>query len=189
MSRIGKQPVQIPAGVTVEISGNTIRVKGPKGELKREIHPNITAAVEGDKIIVKRKSDSKFDKSLHGLFRNLIRNMTEGVSKGYEKRLEIVGVGFRFKAAGDKLTLNLGFSHPVEHKAPQGITFEEDKENKGAFIIKGIDKEIVGHVAAVVRGYKPPEPYKGKGIRYLGEYVPKKAGKTAASAAGGGATA
>lgn len=184
MSRIGKQPVQIPAGVTVEINGNIIKVKGPKGELSREVHPNITATIENNQIIVKRKSDSKLDKSLHGLFRNLIRNMTEGVSKGYEKRLEIVGVGFRFKTAGDKLTLNLGFSHPVEYKAPQGITFEDDKENKGAFIIKGIDKEIVGHVAAVVRGYKPPEPYKGKGIRYLGEYVPKKAGKTAAGATG-----
>lgn len=179
MSRIGKQPVKLPAGVTVELKGQHISVKGPKGELKLDIHPNISAGVTAEEITLTRKNDSKLSKSLHGLTRSLLNNMVEGVTQGFEKKLEILGVGYRAAIAGTKLTLNLGFSHPIEFQAPQGIAIEIDKEKKNILIIKGIDKQLLGEVAAKIRSYKKPEPYKGKGIRYLGEYVAQKAGKAA----------
>jgi large subunit ribosomal protein L6 len=179
MSRIGIQPIEVPSGVTVEISKDEIKVKGSKGELKRSIHPSITVEQTDNIIKVTRASDSKEDRSLHGLFRSLIFNMVEGVSKGYEKKLEVIGVGYRFQASGSKITLSLGFSHPVEYKAKEGVTFEADPENKQILIVKGIDKEQVGETAAKIRSYRPPEPYKGKGIRYIDEYVARKAGKAA----------
>lgn len=185
MSRIGKQPIEIPSGVTVEITGDQIKVKGSKGELKRKLHPRIEAKQEGSELLVLRKSDSSEDKSLHGLFRSLIASMVEGVSKGFEKKLEVLGVGYRFQAGGNKITLNLGFSHPIEFKAPEGITFEADEENKQIIVIKGMDKETVGEVAAKVRSFRLPEPYKGKGIRYVGEYVARKTGKAAGSGSEG----
>jgi len=185
MSRIGKQPVIIPSGVTIEITNSEIKVKGPKGELKRKLHPLIGVKQEENKIIVTRKGELKEDKSLQGLMRSLIANMVEGVSEGFEKRLDVIGVGYKFQANGNKITLNLGFSHPIEFKAPEGITFEADKENKQTIIIKGADKEALGEAAAKVRSFRPPEPYKGKGIRYKDEHVQRKTGK----AAGSGGTA
>jgi len=181
MSRIGKQPVSIPQGVTAEISGNSIKIKGPKGELKRDIPSQIKVEQKDSTFVVTRKDDTKFSRSLHGLYRALIANMVEGVSQGYVRKLEIVGVGFKFKPNGNKLNLNVGFSHPVDFVAPQGITFEENKDEKNVIIIKGIDKEVIGEVAAKIRAIKPPEPYKGKGIRYFGEHIEKKAGKSAAT--------
>ncbi|MGL5831444.1 MAG: 50S ribosomal protein L6 [Candidatus Altimarinota bacterium] len=179
MSRIGKQPVKLPSGVTVELKGQHLSVKGPKGQLELDIHANITAEVTPEEITLKRRNDSKLSKSLHGLTRSLLSNMVEGVTQGFEKKLEILGVGYRAAIAGTKLTLNLGFSHPIEFQAPQGIAIEIDKEKKNILIIKGIDKQLLGEVAAKIRSYKKPEPYKGKGIRYVGEYVAQKAGKAA----------
>ncbi|MBU1152088.1 50S ribosomal protein L6 [Patescibacteria group bacterium] len=180
MSRIGKQPVLIPSGVTIELKGNNITVKGSKGELKRDLHPNMKIEVKDNEIIVTRPNDEKVNRALHGLTRSLIANMVEGVANGYEKKLEIVGVGYRANASGQKITLNLGFSHPIEYKAPDGVSFELDSEKKNLITVKGIDKEAVGQAAAVVRSYKPPEPYKGKGIKYIDEHIIRKAGKTAA---------
>jgi len=182
MSRIGKLPISIPNGITVDLKNHEISVKGPKGELKKEIHPNIKVEIKDNEIIVTRPNEQKKNKSLHGLTRTLIANMIEGVNKGFEKKLEIIGVGYRANASGNKITLNLGFSHPIEFKAPQGIEFKLDEEKKNIIIINGIDKQIVGEVAAKVRSYRKPEPYKGKGIRYIDEYVARKAGKAAASA-------
>ncbi len=179
MSRIGKNPIQIPAGVTITINGHTISVKGPKGELTQNIHPNMKVEVNENQMTVSRPNDLKLNRSLHGLTRSLLNNMVEGVTKGYEKQLEILGVGYRAAIAGNKLTLNLGFSHPVEFTAPQGISIEVDKDKKNILIIKGSDKQLLGEVAAKIRSYKKPEPYKGKGIRYVGEYVAQKAGKAA----------
>ncbi|MBI2634262.1 50S ribosomal protein L6 [Candidatus Peregrinibacteria bacterium] len=187
MSRVGRQPVQIPNGVTVDIKDHLVTIKGPKGELRREFHPDMKIEVKDNVLTVARSQDTKENRALHGLTRNIMVNMIHGVGKGFEKRLEIIGIGYRAQAAKNKITLTLGFSHPVEYTAPQGIEFKMDEENKNIIIITGIDKEIVGETAAKVRSYRKPEPYKGKGIRYLGEYVPKKAGKAAASAAGGGA--
>ena len=185
MSRIGKQPVIIPGGVTTEIKDSTVTVKGPKGELKTTFHPSMKIEIQDGKIVVSRSGQEKKDKSLHGLTRNLLVNMMEGVTKGYERKLEIVGVGFRAQANKNKLALTLGFSHPVEYVAPIGIEFKMDPENKNTIIITGTDKQIIGEVAANIRGLKKPEPYKGKGIKYFGEKIAKKAGK----AAGAGATA
>jgi large subunit ribosomal protein L6 len=179
MSRIGKQPVIIGAGVTVNINGQDISVKGPKGELKFSAHPNIKLIQEDGKILVSRINDLKLSKSLHGLTRSIVNNMVEGVSKGFEKKLEILGVGYRASVAGNKLTLSLGFSHPIEYTMPQGVSVEIDKEKKNILIVQGIDKEQVGQAAAEIRSFKKPEPYKGKGIRYQGEYVAQKAGKAA----------
>ncbi len=179
MSRIGKQPVLIPNGVTVTVSNQIVNVKGPKGELNFTVHPNAKVAVEGNQIIVTRINDLKLSKSVHGLTRSVLNNLVEGVTKGFEKKLEILGVGYRAAVAGSKLTLNLGFSHPIEYNAPQGVKIEVDKEKKNILIIQGIDKELVGQTAAEIRTFKKPEPYKGKGIRYLGEYVAQKAGKAA----------
>lgn len=184
MSRIGKQPVEVPTGVTVEINGTTVTVKGTKGELKKDFHPNMKIELKDDQIIVTRPDDQKENKALHGLTRSLIANMVEGVTKGFEKQLEIVGVGYRAQASGNKITLNLGFSHPIEYTAPQGIEFEMDKDKKNIITVRGIDKQVVGEAAAKIRSYRKPEPYKGKGIKYIDEYVARKAGK----AAGAGAT-
>lgn len=181
MSRIGKLPINIPSGVTVEVTNGVITVKGTKGELKKNLHPNITLEINDNKLSVKRLNDEKENRALHGLFRSLIANMIEGVTKGFEKRLEIIGVGYRANPSKNKITLTLGYSHPVEYTAPQGIEFKLDEEAKNIIIITGIDKEIVGEVAAKVRSYRKPEPYKGKGIRYQGEYVARKAGKAAAA--------
>jgi large subunit ribosomal protein L6 len=180
MSRIGKNPVQVPAGVTVSITGNTVSVKGPKGELTQTFHPNMKVEIAENEVKVTRPNDLKLNRALHGLTRTLIYNMIEGVTKGYEKQLEIIGVGYRAAIAGSKLTLNLGFSHPVEFNVPKGIIIEMDKDKKNILIIKGTDKQLLGEVSAKIRGFKKPEPYKGKGIRYVGEYVPQKAGKAAA---------
>ncbi len=182
MSRVGKQPITIPSGVTIEIKNNLIVVKGSKGELKKEIHENMKMEMKDGELTVLRPNDSKLNRSLHGLYRSLLANMVEGVSKGFEKRLEIIGVGYRAKTSGKKITLSLGFSHPIEYVAPDGVEFKMDEENKNTIIVTGIDKQLVGEAAAKIRSYKKPEPYKGKGIRYEGEYVARKAGKAAASA-------
>ena len=175
MSRIGKMPVAIPAGVTVDLAeGNLITVKGPKGTLQRKLVDDMNIAIEGVEVVVTRPSDLKRHKSLHGLTRTLIANMVEGVTNGYKKVLEIQGVGYRAAKAGDKLTLTLGYSHPVEMTDPEGITSSVENNR---ITVEGIDKEKVGQYAAEIRIKRPPEPYKGKGIRYQGEKVRRKAGK------------
>ncbi len=182
MSRIGRQPVNIPNGVTVTQDANgEITVKGSKGELKMTPHEKVNVEITENEIVVTRKEEDKFSRSLHGLTRSLLQNLVTGVSEGFEKKLEIIGVGYRAQMQGKKLVLNLGFSHPVEYTPPAGIEIEIDQDKKNILSVKGIDKEVVGHVASIIRGYKKPEPYKGKGIRYQGEYVRRKAGKTAAS--------
>jgi large subunit ribosomal protein L6 len=176
MSRIGKLPIAIPAGVEVKIAaGNEVTVKGPKGTLSRKLSADMTIAQEGATITVTRPNDLKRFKSLHGLTRTLINNMVVGVTEGYVKRLEINGTGYRAAKAGKKLTLSLGYSHPVEMEDPEGITSEVDGTTK--IIISGIDKEKVGQYAANIREKRPPEPYKGKGIKYENEYIRRKAGK------------
>lgn len=187
MSRIGKQPIQIPAGVEVHLKDGDVSVKGPKGSLKFKPHPRIKLKIEDKNLIVERQSNDILDASLHGTTRTLIANMIEGVTKGFSKQMEIQGVGYRAQLQGKKLQLALGFSHPVEFPAPSGITFEIDKEKKNIIIISGIDKELVGQVAANLRSLRKPEPYKGKGIRYVGEVVRRKAGKAAVTAAKGSA--
>lgn len=182
MSRIGKKPVAIPGGVTVEVNGNKIVVKGPKGELSYEHLPEVSVKIEDEKVVVDRKDDTDDSKARHGLTRQLINNMVVGVSEGYEKQLEIIGVGYKAQAKGKSVTLNLGHSHPIEYPAPEGIDISQDEKNKNILIIKGIDKEVVGQVAADIRAYRPPEPYKGKGVKYIDEVIIRKAGKTAASA-------
>lgn len=183
MSRIGKNPITIPEGITVEKrDGNVIFVKGPKGELSTPIHKKIKVDIKDGEITCSRSSDDKFDRSLHGLSRSLIMNMILGVTEGFEKKLEILGVGYRVNLQGRKAVLSLGFSHPIEYEAPEGINLELDKEKKNILIISGINKQTVGEVAAKIRSYRKPEPYKGKGIRYLGEQVARKAGKAAAAA-------
>jgi|AP95_1055475.scaffolds.fasta_scaffold04872_5 large subunit ribosomal protein L6 len=183
MSRIGKKPVAILGGVTVEVNGNNIVVKGPKGELSYAHLPEVTVKVEGDKVIVERINDAQESRARHGLTRQLINNMVVGVSEGYEKQLEIIGVGYKAQAKGKSVTLNLGYSHTIEYSAPEGVEITQDEKNKQILIIKGIDKEKVGQAAADIRGFRPPEPYKGKGVRYIDEHVIRKAGKAAASAA------
>ncbi|NMA65948.1 MAG: 50S ribosomal protein L6 [Clostridiaceae bacterium] len=175
MSRIGRMPVVIPAGVEVKQNGDEWIVKGPKGTLKASFHKNMIIKIEGDTITVSRPNDQKQNRSLHGLTRTLIANMITGVTQGYEKNLEIIGVGFRAQKQGKKLVMNLGFSHPVEIEEPEGITIEVPSADK--ITVKGIDKQLVGEVAAKIREKRPPEPYKGKGIRYVGEYVIRKEGK------------
>ena len=182
MSRIGRKPVAIPNGVTVEVNGNAIVVKGPKGELSYQHLPEVTVKVEESAVIVERADESDAGRARHGLTRQLIQNMVTGVSDGFEKRLEIIGVGYKADAKGKTLTLNLGFSHPINFPVPEGIEVLQDEQNKNILIIKGIDKQQVGQVASVIRGYRPPEPYKGKGVRYVDEYVRRKAGKAAATA-------
>ena len=178
MSRVGRMPIEIPAGVTVSQKENTLTVKGAKGELTRTFHPDINIAVEENVITVTRPSDGKEHRSLHGLTRALVANMVTGVHEGFTKTLEINGVGYRAAKQGNKLALTLGFSHPVEMEAPAGITIEVPAPNK--IVVTGVDKEVVGAVAADIRKWRKPEPYKGKGIRYEGEVVRRKAGKAGA---------
>jgi large subunit ribosomal protein L6 len=175
MSRIGRQPVPIPAGVDVSIDGREITVKGPRGTLKRTLHPDMRLSRSDSTIVVERPSEAKYHRQLHGLTRTLVANMITGVTTGYRKSLEITGVGYRAAKVGDKLQLNLGYSHPIEMAPPAGITFEV--ENPTKLSVVGIDKELVGQVAAEVRAARKPEPYKGKGVRYVGEEVRRKAGK------------
>ncbi|HHT37591.1 MAG: 50S ribosomal protein L6 [Candidatus Wallacebacter cryptica] len=175
MSRIGKLPVEIPAGVEVSLSGTTLTVKGPKGQLVREFHPEINIEVADGAITVTRPSDKKEHRSLHGLTRTLIANMVEGVTKGYQRNLEIVGVGYRAAMQGKKLVLTVGYSHPVEFIPEDGLEIEVPAPTK--IQVKGIDKEKVGQLAANIRKVRPPEPYLGKGIRYEGERIIRKAGK------------
>ncbi|MGI6049237.1 MAG: 50S ribosomal protein L6 [Acetivibrionales bacterium] len=178
MSRIGKMPIEIPAGVDVKLDGNNISVKGPLGNLISSFHPNMIVEKEGNIISVKRPNDEKQNRSLHGLTRSLISNMVTGVSKGFEKQLEIVGVGFRAQKQGKKLILTIGYSHPVEFEEPKGITIEAPSAN--TIIVKGADKQLVGEVAAQIRKMRPPEPYKGKGIKYSDEVIIRKEGKAGA---------
>jgi large subunit ribosomal protein L6 len=175
MSRIGRLPIPVPAGVDVALDGRIITVKGPKGSLTRELPPRIEVEQEGGTILVTRPTENKLDKSLHGLTRTLVNNMVVGVTDGYRKGLEIVGVGYRAQKTGDKLVLALGYSHPIEIDPPAGISFE--LETPLRLTVVGIDKELVGQVAAKVRATRKPEPYKGKGVRYAGEKVRRKAGK------------
>src|SRR3954468_7688842 len=178
MSRIGRKPIPIPAGVDVTLNGTHVDVKGPKGTLERDLAPDITVPREGDEIVVTRPSDERQHRALHGLTRSLVNNMVVGVSDGFVKELEIVGVGYRATAQGPtKIELALGFSHPVHVDAPEGITFEVPTPTRVAVV--GIDKELVGQIAADIRAIRKPEPYKGKGVRYAGEFVQRKAGKAA----------
>ena len=176
MSRIGKSPINVPSGVDVTISGRQISVKGPKGTLEREIPGEITVRQDGETLVVERPDDERESRAMHGLVRSLVNNMVLGVTDGFTKELEIIGVGYRAAAQGPTtLDLALGFSHPVKIQAPDGITFEVPAPNRIA--VKGSDKELVGQVAADIRKLRKPEPYKGKGVRYLGEHVARKAGK------------
>lgn len=177
MSRIGRMPIAIPAGVTVTVTpDNVATVKGPKGQLTKAMHKDINIAIEDNAVVVTRPSDVKEHRALHGLTRALLNNMVKGVSEGYQKNLELVGVGYRASLQGKKLVMNLGFSHPVEIEAVEGITFETPAPNK--VIVRGIDKEVVGAVAADIRTWRKPEPYKGKGIKYDNEVIRRKEGKT-----------
>ena len=178
MSRIGKLPVVGPQGVNVQYNKKTLSVKGPKGATQLNVHPSIDLEMTGEQIKVNPKSQSKVARSLHGLTRALIFNMVEGVKNGFEKRLEILGIGYKANVSGNTLTLNLGFSHSIEYQIPDGIEIKVDKQTKIA--VKGIDKQKVGQVCAEIRHFRPPEPYKGKGIRYEGENVRRKVGKTGA---------
>lgn len=175
MSRIGIKPVDLPAGVEVKVDGNVVTVKGHKGELQEQISSRLTVEIKDGVLTVSRPTDSKADKAQHGLARTLIANMVTGVTEGYEKKLELIGVGYRAEKKGDTLVMNLGFSHPVEMKDPEGITTEAPSATE--VTVKGIDKALVGQYAANIRAWRKPEPYKGKGIRYVGEYVRRKEGK------------
>ena len=178
MSRIGKMPITIPKGVKVELNNNKIKVSGERGTLERDIHPDTPVKIEEDKIYVSRSSDSRFHRSLHGLSRSLINNMVEGVFSGFEKILEIQGVGYRAVLEDGKMVIQIGYSHPVSIEPPKGIEFEVEKQK--IIKVKGIDKQLVGETAAKIRLVRKPEPYKGKGIRYIDEVVRRKVGKTGA---------
>lgn len=180
MSRIGKKPLAIPKEVKIELNDGVVSVTGPKGNLKYSLSSRISAEIKDGQIFLKRATDSKPDRSLHGLSRALIFNMIKGVTEGYVKELEIIGVGFKAQVAANKLTMQLGFSHPVNFPIPEGIKIETPKPTQ--VIIRGIDKEKVGEIASEIRAVYPPEPYKGKGVRYSGEYVKKKVGKAQATA-------
>ena len=179
MSRVGRFPIPIPPNVTVSIEASEVTVRGPRGELSRRFHPHLTITKDNGSLVVSRTSDDRIHRSLHGLTRSLLANMVEGVAKGFERNLEIQGVGYRVQKVGDKLVLQLGYSHPVEFFAPPGISISVEGVNR--IKVEGIDKEIVGEVAARVRAIRPPDSYKGKGIRYAGEQIrlkPGKAGRT-----------
>lgn len=176
MSRIGNKPIEIPSGVTVELNGNTVTVKGPKGVLTRELSPAIAVNVEDNVITFTRPNDQKENRSIHGTTRSLVANMIEGVSTGFKKELELIGVGYRAQKQGNKLVLNVGLSHPVEFEAGEGVAI--DVPSNTQIIVEGFNKEKVGELAANIRAVRPPEPYKGKGIRYVDEYVRRKEGKT-----------
>lgn len=176
MSRIGLKPIQIPAGVEVKFAEGLVSVKGPKGELAQEIGRDFVLNLEENEAVLSRPSDSKEHKSLHGLYRTLIENMVIGVTEGYKKQLEIVGTGYRAQKQGNKLNLSLGFSHPLVLEDPEGITTEVPNER--TIVVSGINKQLVGNYTAKIRGYRPPEPYKGKGIKYSDEHIRRKVGKT-----------
>ncbi|RKO65915.1 50S ribosomal protein L6 [Desulfofundulus salinus] len=176
MSRIGKKPIALPQGVDVQIEGNTVRIKGPKGQLEREFHRDMRIRLDEEgRLVVERPSDEKLHRSLHGLTRTLLYNMVEGVTRGFSKTLELVGVGYRATKQGNKLVLSVGYSHPVEIVPPPGLEIEVPAPTK--IVVKGTDKEKVGALAAVIRGVREPEPYKGKGIKYENEQIRRKAGK------------
>ena len=181
MSRIGKLPINIPAGVTINVKDNLVTVKGPKGELKQEINPNISVAIEGNECLVTRPNDERENRAMHGLYRSLIHNMVEGVSEGYKKTLELVGVGYRANANGQVLELSLGFTHVVYlGLAPEIKVQTVSERNKNPLIIlESCDKQLLGQVCAKIRSFRKPEPYKGKGVKFQGEYIRRKAGKTA----------
>jgi len=178
LSRVGKMPITIPQGISVEHKANTVTVKGPKGELEQIVHPDMKIKIGETEVVVERPSDGGFHRSLHGLTRSLIQNMVTGLTVGYEKKLEIIGVGYRAEMKEKTLALLLGYSHPIYFKAPDDITIEVPAPN--SIIIKGVEKQLVGQVAAKIRSFRPPEPYKGKGVRYDGEFVKRKAGKATA---------
>jgi large subunit ribosomal protein L6 len=178
MSRIGKQPIKVPSGVELKINGSRVVVKGPKGNLQRDMHPNMKIDLEDSEVRVSRPSDGRLDRSLHGLTRTLINNMVLGVTEGYSKQLNIVGVGYKVALKGRDLVLNLGHSHEINYPAPDGIEFEVDSK-KNTIVVKGVNKEVVGQTSAEIRGLRPPEPYKGKGVMYSTEKIRRKAGKTA----------
>jgi large subunit ribosomal protein L6 len=179
VSRVGKKPIPIVKGVSIQKENGTVKVKGPKGELSVDVRPEISVEVGTEEIVIKRPSDSKKHRELHGLYRALLNNMITGVTAGYERRLEIVGVGYKAELKGKKLLLQLGYSHPIVFALPPEVTVQVPQPT--ALIVSGIDKQLVGQVAAKIRSFRPVEPYKGKGIKYEGEYVRRKAGKTAAS--------
>jgi large subunit ribosomal protein L6 len=177
MSRIGRKPITIPSGVTVTVDGSTVKVKGPKGELSRTFEPSMKVRQEGNELLVERPNDEKREKALHGLTRALLSNMVTGVTEGFKKTLEIIGVGYRAEKKGKNLVVSVGYSHPVQYPEPEGITLTTPAPT--TIVVEGVDKQKVGQVAAELREFRPPEPYKGKGIRYQGEQVRRKAGKTA----------
>ena len=177
MSRIGRKPITIPNGVTVSIDGATVKVKGPKGELSRTFEPSMKLRVENNELLVERPNDEKRERALHGLTRALLANMVTGVTEGFKKTLEIIGVGYRAEKKGKNLVVSVGYSHPVQYPEPEGITLTTPAPT--TIVVEGVDKQKVGQVAAELREFRPPEPYKGKGIRYQGEQVRRKAGKTA----------
>ncbi len=185
MSRIGKLPIQLPKGVDVTVDGRTLKVKGPKGELTRTFHPAVEIAREDGSLVVKRKDDSPTSRALHGLSRTLLANMVIGVTQGYTKDLEISGTGYRAQLAGKKLTLALGYSHPIEIDPPAGVSFTTETPQK--IKVSGIDKEVVGEIAAKIRGMRVPDPYKAKGVKYAGEVIRRKAGKAGKVGAKGAA--
>lgn len=178
MSRIGRKPIPLATGTSISVKDGTVTVKGPKGQLSAALVPDIDVAVEGTSVNVSRRNEEKQTKAWHGLMRALIANMVTGVSAGFKKELEIIGVGYRAQMQGKKLILSLGYSNPVEFEAPAGVEISTDGPTK--LIVKGIDKQVVGQVSAIIRGFRSPEPYQGKGIRYVGERVIRKAGKTGA---------
>lgn len=178
MSRIGKKPIPIPPGVTVVVDGSTVRVKGPKGELSQSFRPEVRVRVDDGQVVVDRAADSKTHRAMHGLTRALVANMVEGTVAGYRRTLELVGVGYRAEKKGKVLVLNVGYSHPVEYPEPEGLTITTP--NPTTIVVEGIDKQRVGQAAAEIRAVRPPEPYKGKGIRYQDEHVRRKAGKAGA---------
>ncbi|MFC1483405.1 50S ribosomal protein L6 [Candidatus Margulisiibacteriota bacterium] len=182
MSRIGKKPISIPEKVTVSVEGNTVAMKGPKGELKRMLPDGISAAVKDGILEVARKNDNDEHRALHGLMRALLANALQGVHEGFEKVLDVVGVGYRFAKKGKGIELQLGYSHPISYDPPEGIELTVDGQTK--IIVRGIDREKVGQVAAELRAFRKPEPYKGKGMRYSGEHITRKAGKAAAKVGG-----
>ncbi len=182
MSRIGKLPIKVPSGVELKTDGAQITVKGPKGEMKLNVHPNMKLEVADGEIKVLRPSDTKTDRALHGLTRSLVNNMVVGVTSGFSRQLNIVGVGYKVEQKGKNLVLNLGFSHPIDYAPPAGIEFDVDLK-KNTIVVKGIDKQKVGQVAAEIRSLRPPEPYKGKGIMYSTERIRRKAGKAAVGGA------
>ncbi len=178
MSRIGKLPIPVPSGVSVAVEGQSVTVKGPKGSLSFTAHPAIQVGLDGGHLVCRRSSDEKAHKALHGMTRALLRNMVDGVVKGFERRLELVGVGYRASLLGPNLNLSLGYSHPILYPIPQGIKVEVREQNQ--IVVSGIDKQQVGAVAAKIRSFRPPEPYKGKGVKYAEERIRRKAGKTGA---------